>query len=312
MATPPIPPSPPNRPAPFNLGDSLGGVGVVLALIAFVLNFPVIVKVALLGIAISCFTILARHSHWTHAWPKWLQGVAAAVFAIIVLIIGIPQLKKQWRDEHPVAVAVKPVVHPETANGLQGTNPTTAKSSTVAPAKHIKKNTVFTAPTRARLSTPPAPAVVPPPTYEQKCESSACAQGPNSQATFNEYGAPKLPVITDEQRDAIRDAMRPYAGIKISIFCHNATDDSSKYAEKLAGALKDAGMIIQGPLYGMQMPSSGAVPTGFSIIYTEDRIGPVSALCNVMAGLHLVHTPIEGGRLADQQDRISITIAPNR
>ncbi len=31
----------------------------------------------------------------------------------------------------------------------------------------------------------------PSPTYEQKCQGSACAQGPNSQATYNQYGASK-------------------------------------------------------------------------------------------------------------------------
>lgn len=35
----------------------------------------------------------------------------------------------------------------------------------------------------------------PQPTYEQKCEGSACAQGPGSQATFNQFGPPEAKII---------------------------------------------------------------------------------------------------------------------
>lgn len=51
------------------------------------------------------------------------------------------------------------------------------------------------------------------PVQTQTCIGSACVQG-SGQAVLNQYGAPKL-IMTDQQRDYIRDAMRPYAGMTV-------------------------------------------------------------------------------------------------
>jgi len=50
----------------------------------------------------------------------------------------------------------------------------------------------------------PAPVHAPtqPPTYQQDCTGSACAQGPGSQATYNQYGAaePKITATAQVQQ----------------------------------------------------------------------------------------------------------------
>jgi hypothetical protein len=150
------------------------------------------------------------------------------------------------------------------------------------------------------------------PAQSQTCIGGNCVQGDNfAPQVMNQYGAAKL-TMTDVQRDAIRDAMRPYSGITISVHCHDATTDSAAYAEKLANAFRAAGIIVQGPIYEMRFQAVGAVPEGLSAIFGDNRVDAANALAAVMISSQLVKPPISGGIDHGNKDRFEILIAPNR
>jgi Spy/CpxP family protein refolding chaperone len=145
----------------------------------------------------------------------------------------------------------------------------------------------------------------------QPCIGSNCFQGTNSGTviqTLNQYGAPKL-VMTDAQRDAIRDAMKPYAGTGIRIFCHAETEDSRTYAEKLRDALKNAGLHVEGPYWASWV---GLIPAGPSFGYSADNKPAADTLAHTMLITHLIDKPVPANVLTDRNNYFDITIAPNR
>jgi hypothetical protein len=142
------------------------------------------------------------------------------------------------------------------------------------------------------------------------CTGSNCVQGNNyGSQVLNQFGAPKL-IMTDAQRDAIRDELRPYAGRKFDFSSDGATPDSQKYADQLFKALTDAGLTP-----GMVMISMTVGRTfqgGVSIDSTKDQMDLANALANAMAHARLLSNPIPLLNLPDSaQGIIRITIAPN-
>jgi hypothetical protein len=149
------------------------------------------------------------------------------------------------------------------------------------------------------------------PTQEQNCVGSACAQGAGSSAQYNQYGAAKL-VISDEQRDQIRDAMVPYAGINVGIVCNNATEDSMAFAKQLQKALNDAGLVAGTPIAAMVLASAGGViPAGMLVHATAGNKPAVDALGLIMQKVHVIDKPIPLGILDQQEASFQITITPN-
>ena len=114
------------------------------------------------------------------------------------------------------------------------------------------------------------------PIYEQKCEGSACAQGPGSQATFNQYGAPKL-VMTDAQRDAISENMKPFGGSKVRVGISLAEPDSGEYGRQLVLALQNAGMTVEHS-EAWSIVQAGAPASGVSFSFTENHRAAAEAL----------------------------------
>lgn len=103
----------------------------------------------------------------------------------------------------------------------------------------------------------------------QTCVGSACAQGPGSQATFNQFGPPRLE-MTSAQRETIRDAMKPYAGTTARIMTSTNDDDAKQFGTQLVGALQDANLSVTHKEAG-SMVVEGAKPFGISINFSEDH-----------------------------------------
>jgi hypothetical protein len=117
--------------------------------------------------------------------------------------------------------------------------------------------------------------------------------------------------MTDAQRDAIADAMKSYSGITIDVFCQEATEDSAAYAEKLADALRTAGIKVVGPRYGT-MVFTGPIPPGTSLMIGEDRFAAADALGRAMKSVNLITSPLPASKNEARRDAFDITIAPNR
>lgn len=163
---------------------------------------------------------------------------------------------------------------------------------------------------RSSAQAVPRPDITPPstsvqqPSYQQQCVGSACAQGQGAQATFNQYGAPKL-LMTDVQRDAIRDAMKPFAGMAVWATSHDSTEDSGAFAEQFIKAIRDANM--NGTLgYGTQF---GPVSSGITITTAEDGLKAATALKESLYPTGVRVEIIHDARITG---RLNVVIAPNR
>jgi len=168
--------------------------------------------------------------------------------------------------------------------------------------------------TQAKTKTNPTPTVpprlqnAPPSTYQQKCEGSACAQGPGSQATYNQYGAQKL-VMTDSQCDAIRDAMKPYVGKTADIEADDVTDDSQTYAIKFAQCMRDAGMDVTGPVFNGTIATGSPRVSGIQAFIGKNRSDEENTLSALSTTLSPTQLSVVPGRDPNQ---IVILIRPNR
>ena len=149
------------------------------------------------------------------------------------------------------------------------------------------------------------------PAQIQTCIGSACVQG-SGQATFNQYGAPKL-LMTDDQRDQIRDAMRPYAGIVVGILCNNTTEDSMAYAIQLAKGLNDAGLKAGPPRSGMFYGEGiTAIPSGVAVAVGDDGLAAANTLILAMLRSGLIAKPIPTSPNPNDKAGFQIMITPNR
>jgi energy-coupling factor transporter transmembrane protein EcfT len=98
--------SPSTPPDHYNLGDSIGLLAFIFAVVAVVLNFPLWAKALLLVASCVGIFVFGLKSHWTYRWPKWMSIVTASAFVFFLGSIAIPQLKVQWRtinngERHP-------------------------------------------------------------------------------------------------------------------------------------------------------------------------------------------------------------------
>jgi len=88
---------------PHNLGDSLGMVGLVVALIVWVLVPTLVVKVIVLVFASAGAGYLVHKSHWTGFWSPRRRHLTVVVIVAVLLAWGGWQLMGQWVNEHSQA-----------------------------------------------------------------------------------------------------------------------------------------------------------------------------------------------------------------
>jgi methylmalonyl-CoA mutase cobalamin-binding subunit len=211
------------------------------------------------------------------------------LLALVLGCIGLACVG-MWLELHrpPPSVATAPpppaLPSPQKATPTEARPPAKPKAKP-QPPKRAPENVPPVAPPGAEPSVQvPAPtgAAQPAPTYGgQTCIGSACAQGPDSQATYNQYGAPKLS-MSDAQRDAIRDAMKPYAGMQSHVSICSGEDDSRKFGEQLVQALQSAGLSVTHK-ESLALITGGANASGVSIIFSVDHQEEAKALEQAMS-----------------------------
>lgn len=142
--------------------------------------------------------------------------------------------------------------------------------------------------------------------------SGNCAGINNGNQIVNQYGAQKLG-MTDAQQAAIRNDMKPFAGLQFTVFRHDATPDSSAFADKLRDALTGAGMICARDTSGQQFNGDGsAVPSGMSLQIGSNSQRAAKALADAMSAAGLITKPISASMNNVRPDAFDITVAPNR
>ena len=211
-------------------------------------------------------------------------------------------LLRRIREEHKTAAT--PPVPPSAPSPGRPLNGETSKLSTPAPPK--LKHESERRPDDGRVVAPRSTQ----PTYQQECHDCAQAQGPNSHAEFNQYGAPKL-TMSDEQRNAVRDAMSPFAGIEVDVTLNNATEDSFAYGLQLIKALNDAGLKAhRSPT--ATIITTQPLPPGIVFEAVGDDVRPAAmALAAVLKQLGLISKPVPTAS-SDVKARFFIVVSPNR
>jgi hypothetical protein len=90
----------------FNFADSVGVGSFIFAVLALILNPPLILKALLLPCCcVGCF-VFARKSHWTHTWNIKVKYAVASIAVAVIATIAIPQLRSRWKLEHPLPLVV--------------------------------------------------------------------------------------------------------------------------------------------------------------------------------------------------------------
>ncbi|MDE3106301.1 MAG: hypothetical protein KGK08_14115, partial [Acidobacteriota bacterium] len=90
------------------------------------------------------------------------------------------------------------------------------------------------------------------PTYQQDCQGSACAQGPNSQAVFNQYGEPERKI-----NNILVAEIAPILAANPGTASINANTSNDELAQQLFKIFADAGwkpIEIGSMIAGQQLP----------------------------------------------------------
>jgi hypothetical protein len=304
------------------------GVIVDVTLNKYSGQLPDWVVLALWGIPMILFVVWLWRVEKTRDWVR-RRFLEHPVSYIVMSLIFIPfvwqatsTMISKLRFSAPIVQKALPQApnpqQPKIASPAAQTPSVAQKPSasiqSKQPKEHVKRKTASQeAPNTTLPETAPAPAqALAQPTYgSQTCVGSACAQGTGSQATYNQYGAPKL-LMTDEQRDTIRDAMKPFAGMTVTIACNNATEDTLTYANQLSKALNDAGLTAGVPLSVIEIPPPGhVIPSGLQFEASDDLLSAAATLAHTMRRLGLITKPIPLERIPGKA-QFGITISPNR
>jgi hypothetical protein len=206
-----------------------------------------------------------------YSWRKASRSVRAKRMTIrhpivlVVLIVGAfgTGMIGLWFVFHPPAIAVVQTTPSQLATPASATVGITKQAENSEPPQ--KKN-ISTRPAKAHVQAPsdlnpPASQTSPespsaPITYEQKCEGSACAQGPGSQATFNQYGAPPIKVTAslDTPQPPPSSTGHPRASVK---FYTDRNDDDGQFAVICDRACKAVSLCS---LPGFNQGDFGSIP----------------------------------------------------
>jgi hypothetical protein len=201
--------------------------------------------------------------------PVWLMGLIGGCLLTAALgfwFVFHPPVTTKAIAAIPTQTSSVPMEQPKT-NPLAAPIPAQSKPKSKPTKAPLSPTPLVPSPQNAPIASESTPSPSQQPTYQQKCEGSACAQGPGSQATYNQYGAPKL-VMTDAQGKALYSVARPYAGIQVTVFLLNpTTPDSTEYAKSLVSSLVSAGISVPPVAEAIQ----SGVGSGVSIIRGNNR-----------------------------------------
>lgn len=195
--------------------------------------------------------------------PVWLVGLVAG--CLLTAALGF------WFVFHrPSATIASSQVSVPSAGVEPKNSPTVASSEApkTAPLRPPKPKTVSREP--ALTHTPSAVPSSQPfaqeqsqqPTYEQKCEGSACAQGPGSQATLNQYGPHARHISPADERQWTA-CLAAHPGTLISIAGMSGDSESLDLANEWLSVFKKAGWHT--PQYLAQIVASTHKRTGTNI-----------------------------------------------
>jgi hypothetical protein len=194
--------------------------------------------------------------------------------------------------------------------------PVDQKPTDVGAVKSPKKRTAPKSTDQGATATNVPSSNPPPSQYEQKCEGSACAQGPGSTATYNQYGARELK-LSSPQGDSIASAMGKFSGMKIYINCEAQTPDIEPFTQEILRALgKDgAGMDVSfsPPCAGMLMGPQNEIPyPGISMAVGPECSSMANALADELDKVKILDKRMPIQVMPDMRNLCSLTVRPNR
>ena len=122
-------------------------------------------------------------------------------------------------------------------------------------------------------------------------------------------GPSKLQAISAAQRNAIRDAMKPYAGMRFTMLHENPTDDSRAYASQIERALTDAGLHNVGD---RDITRTGNTDSpGVTLVVGDKASDAANSMASGMRRAGLVLFSIPTSESLAPED-FQVIIAPNR
>jgi hypothetical protein len=122
-------------------------------------------------------------------------------------------------------------------------------------------------------------------------------------------GPSKLQAISATQRNAIRDAMKPYAGMKFTMLSENPTDDSRAYADQIERALTDAGLHNVG---NRDITRTGNTDSpGVTLVIGDKASDAANGMASGMRRAGLVLYSIPTSESFAPED-FQVIVAPNR
>lgn len=232
------------------------------------------------------------------------------IYAILNLIMVAVVPLGFWFVFHPpvssAAAQPQPTSFPKSPDQPTSAAPQTEKRALLAGDGHQKSNpTRRTSKPTARPSPPtaaplgsaatsaPATAPVQQPTYQQKCEGSACAQGPGSQATYNQFGV-RPREISDP--DAFSSCLRAVRGTLIISAAMN-DNESNIYAGQWKSIFDNAKWDTRGidqlvsfdnetgqPSTGLEITIHGQIDANGKVS-TDDPVAETMVRCLNQTGM---------------------------
>jgi len=157
-------------------------------------------KVSLFLVPPAIMTLLAYAGKWCLTMNAPTRYIIASVVGAIILPLGVAAYA--WLKVRPNPPATAAIQNPPSnpAPVPESRNTGTKDSAPSKPARAPKKSAKEKAGPTPSDTVQPQSRSSSPPTYEQKCENSACAQGPNSHAEFTQYGPPPPTVLVAPDR----------------------------------------------------------------------------------------------------------------
>jgi len=297
------------------------GVAVDVTLNKYASILPWSAVLGLWAIPLVLFVVWFWRVERTTAWVKhrFLEHPFSYVLMFLILIpfgwgataTMISKLTRKTIAASPVLTStLPPNIVPSPRPTAQSIVP--GSTGTSQPALSLKTKPKEKQPPEPISPTPQSvPAQQPPQVGSVDCGNAGiCAGVNNGVQQFNQFGAPKL-VMTDAQRDAIRDAMNPYAGLKFTLMRHDATEDSMKYADQLKKALTDAGLVCIMDGSGTEF-NGGVVPSGVSLLIGADEFGAANSLGTAMQNSGLLKGKLPASKNDVRSNGFDVTVAPNR
>jgi hypothetical protein len=84
----------------LNIGDSIGLISLVFAVIAFTLSPHVWLKTVFIVMAALGIVLAVRFSHWTYSWSWPRRFILSLLCALALIGIGVPQINDQLKSDH--------------------------------------------------------------------------------------------------------------------------------------------------------------------------------------------------------------------